>query len=85
VQHAFAIVKLTHDTEAQMARKPKQERLVAIYQAVENHPGERAGAIARLLRLKRSEVTRALPALEEQGYLVSEDERGGLWPFRKIV
>jgi DNA-binding IclR family transcriptional regulator len=64
-----------------MARKPRPERLAAIYQAVENHPGERAGTIARLLGLERSEVTRMLPALEEHGYLVSEDERGGLWPF----
>jgi DNA-binding IclR family transcriptional regulator len=66
-----------------MARKPKPEKLAAIYQAVEKHPGERAGAIARLLGLGRSEVTRMLPALEEQGFLMSEDERGGLWPFKK--
>jgi DNA-binding IclR family transcriptional regulator len=66
-----------------MARKPQQERLEAIYQAVQEHPGRRPGAIARLLRLERSEVFRMLPAMEEHGYLVSEDERGGLWPFRK--
>jgi DNA-binding IclR family transcriptional regulator len=55
----------------------------AIYRKVEQHPGERAGFIARLLGLNRSEVTRALPGMERRGLLLSEDERGGLWPFRK--
>jgi len=27
---------------------------------------------------------RRLPSLEEAGYLYSEDERGGLWPFGRI-
>lgn len=64
-----------------MARKANDERLEAIYAAVEQHPGKKAGFIARLLGLHRSEVTRALPALEEKGWLLSEDEQGGLWPF----
>lgn len=66
-----------------MARKQSQERLENIYNTVKENPGQRSGWIARLLGLERSEVTRALPALEEQGYLVSEDERGRLWPFKK--
>ena len=64
-----------------MGRKQKHERIEAIYRTVEKYPGERPGFIARLLGLNRSEVTRALPAMEEQGLLLSEDERGGLWPF----
>jgi len=35
------------------------------------------------LGLDRSEVTRSLPALDESGFLLAEDERGGLWPFGK--
>lgn len=66
-----------------MARKPKLEVLEAIYQVVESHPGRRAGAIAQLLGLERSQVMRLLPALEERGYLMSEDEQGGLWPFNQ--
>ncbi len=66
-----------------MARKPQPVRLEAIYQKVEDQPGERPGVIAQLLGLHRSEVTRALPALEERGYLLSEDRKGGLWPFRR--
>jgi DNA-binding IclR family transcriptional regulator len=64
-----------------MARKIRRERLIRIYEMVERHPGERAGYIARRLGLNRSEVTRALPGLEERGYLLSEDERGRLWPY----
>ena len=66
-----------------MSRKPQPDRLEAIYKEVEQNPGERPGAIARSLGMQRSEVTRALPALEERGYLLSEDQEGRLWPFRK--
>lgn len=67
-----------------MARKPQQERLEGIYRTIEENPGEKAGFLANLLGLNRSEVTRALPALEDKGLIVSEDEQGGLWPFTKI-
>jgi len=66
-----------------MARKPQQDRLDGIYRTIEENPGEKAGFLARLLGLHRSEVTRALPVLEEKGLLVSEDEQGGLWSFIK--
>ncbi len=66
-----------------MARQAKQERMETVYETVRNYPGERAGYIARLLGWQRSEVSRILPALEEKGYLLSEDERGGLWPFKR--
>lgn len=67
-----------------MARFPKQERLEQIYKAVEENPGLRPGGIARLLGLERSEVTRILPALEDHGLLMYEDDDGRLWPFRKL-
>jgi len=66
-----------------MARKIEDEKLENIYNKVKQNPGKKAGWIARLLGLNRSEVTRSLPALEEKGYLLSEDDQGGLWPFRK--
>ena len=66
-----------------MARNPQPERLEGIYQTVEEHPGERPASIARHLGLHRSEVTRSLPALEERGYLISEDEKGQLWPYQR--
>ncbi len=66
-----------------MARQPQDEKLERIYDTVEEYPGEKPGFIARLLGLNRSEVTRSLPALEDRDLYISEDERGGLWPFRK--
>ena len=66
-----------------MARKRQQERLEKIYDAVEEYPGERPGWIARLLGVDRSQVTRSLPAMDDHGYYLSEDEKGGLWPFRR--
>ncbi len=66
-----------------MARKPQDERLEHIYNKVEQQPGKKPGTIARLLGLGRSEVTRSLPTLEERGMYLSEDEKGGLWPFGK--
>ncbi len=66
-----------------MARQPNPERLEGIYRKIEEYPGEHPGFIARLLGVNRSEVTRALPALEDRGLLVSEDDHGRLWPFRR--
>jgi len=66
-----------------MARPANQDRLQELYQHVEEHPGQKAGWLARLLGWNRSEVTRSLPALEERGYFLSEDEQGRLWPFPK--
>ncbi len=66
-----------------MARKLQPEKLDTLYQSIEQHPGSRPAHLARRLGWHRSEVTRALPALEEHGYLVSEDEKGRLWPFSR--
>ncbi len=50
-------------------------------QIIARRPGVRPAELARLLDVERSTVMRRLPALEEAGILLSEDERGGLWPF----
>lgn len=65
-----------------MARKPNPARLEEIYRKIEANPGKRPGFIAKLLGMERSCITRALPTLEHGEYLVSEDDQGGLWPFR---
>jgi Mn-dependent DtxR family transcriptional regulator len=62
-------------------RRAEQERLEAIYHMVERKPGIKAGKVAARLDISRSSVTRALPALEDEGLLLSEDVRGGLWPW----
>ena len=66
-----------------MARPANQDRAEQIYRNIEEHPGKRPGFFARLLGLNRSEVTRILPTLQDKGLLISEDDKGGLWPFRK--
>lgn len=62
-----------------MARPANYHRVEEIYRTIEKYPGRKAGLIASLLGLHRSEVTRSLPLLEEQGYLIYEDEEGGLY------
>ncbi len=62
-----------------MARKTSNRRVEMIAQAVRSNPGKRAGYIAQKLGLSRSSVTRALPALEEAGILLAEDDRGRLF------
>lgn len=65
-------------------RHADEDRVQAIWQTVRQQPGIRPGRIARRLGVPRSSVTRALPALDEAGLLLSEDRRGGLWPWRRI-
>jgi DNA-binding IclR family transcriptional regulator len=51
---------------------------------IQRNPGIRPAELARQMGVSRSTVQRRLPSLEEAGYLYSEDERGGLWPFRRV-
>jgi len=64
-----------------MGRKPQPKRLTKIYKVVEKHQGAKPGLVARLLEIPRSSVTRVLPAMEDAGYLLSEDDDGGLWSY----
>ena len=66
-----------------MARPANHDRADKIYRTIEKYPGKKPGFIARLLGLNRSEVTRSLPALEDKGLYLTEDNKGGLWPFKK--
>jgi len=50
---------------------------------IRQQPGIRPATLARRLGVSRSTITRRLPGMEERGYLYSEDDRGGLWPFRR--
>lgn len=66
-------------------RRANAARLDAIWQVVRREPGIRSGGIARKIGIPRSSVTRALPALDDVGMLLSEDRRGGLWPWRGTI
>jgi len=65
-------------------RSASKERLRAIWQVVSQEPGIRPTGIAQQLGIPRSSVTRALPALEGAGLLLSEDEKGRLWTWQQI-
>ena len=82
LQQASRKVDKIYNTEAEMARKTEEKKLQEIYEKVGENPGKKAGFIAMLLGLNHSEVTRALPALDEKGLLIYEDEEGGLHPFK---
>ena len=64
-------------------RQTNQKRLEAIWRTVEENPGIRAGRVARNLDLHRTVVMRALPVMEEEGLLLSEDDQGRLWSWRR--
>ena len=67
-----------------MGRRPDQGRLERYEELIPEYPeGIRPGWLARLLGVPRSTVQRDLPALEEQGTLLMEDERGALSLFRR--
>ena len=48
---------------------------------IQERPGIRPGQLAKAMKVRRSTVLRRLPALEEAGILLSEDQRGGLSLF----
>jgi DNA-binding MarR family transcriptional regulator len=66
-----------------MGRSADPQRVNAIADYVERHPGSRPADIARDLQVDRSTVNRTLPAVEEAGRLLVEDNHGRLWPFHK--
>ena len=61
-----------------MARPANHDRVEKIHRKIEEHPGKKAGFLARLLGINRFEIIRALPSLQNKGLLVSEDDEGGL-------
>jgi DNA-binding IclR family transcriptional regulator len=62
----------------------KQTEYEEMNRIIRENPGIRPAELARRLDVARSTVQRRLPSLEEAGFLYSEDERGGLYPFKRI-
>ena len=60
-----------------------QETFEEMDHLIQEQPGIQPAELARQLQVARSTVQRRLPALEEAGYLYSEDDKGGLWPFHR--
>jgi DNA-binding IclR family transcriptional regulator len=61
----------------------KQTEFDEMDHAIQEQPGIMPAELARKMGVSRSTVSRRLPSMEEAGYLYSEDDRGGLWPFRR--
>jgi DNA-binding transcriptional ArsR family regulator len=61
----------------------KEAEFEEMAEKIEEQPGISASELARQLGVPTSTVTRRLPSLDEAGILLSEDEKGGLWPFKK--
>ncbi|MGC9349822.1 MAG: MarR family transcriptional regulator [Anaerolineae bacterium] len=61
----------------------KEKDFEDIDRLIRRRPGIRPAEIAREFNVARSTITRRLPSLEEAGYLYTEDDRGGLWPFKR--
>jgi DNA-binding IclR family transcriptional regulator len=52
-------------------------------QLIQEKPGISLAELSRQLSVARSTITRRLPSLEEAGYHYYEDDKGGLWPFKR--
>lgn len=61
----------------------KQSEREQMDEIIRRNPGIRQAELARRLDVARSTVARRLPSMEEAGYLYAEDDRGGLWPFKR--
>lgn len=61
----------------------KADEYSDMVELVERQPGISARELARQLDVSPSTITRRLPSLDEAGILLAEDDKGGLWPFRK--
>jgi len=63
--------------------RKKRAEFEEMDQIIREQPGIRPAKLAQQLGVARSTVLRRLPSMEEAGYLYSEDDRGGLWPFNR--
>ncbi len=64
-------------------RRRKQADYERMIRLIQQQPGIRPAELARRLGISRSTVQRRLPTLEALGYLLYEDERGGLFFWRR--
>jgi len=61
----------------------KADEYSDMVELIERQPGISARELARQLDVSPSTITRRLPSMDEAGILLAEDDKGGLWPFRK--
>jgi len=61
----------------------KQAAFEEVDRVIQQQPGVHPAQIAKQVGVARSTIQRRLPSMEEAGYLYSEDDKGGLWPFNR--
>jgi len=61
----------------------KQTDFEKMDRLIRDDPGIQPAELARRLSVSRSTIARRLPSVEEAGYRYSEDDKGGLWPFKR--
>ncbi len=59
----------------------KSSEYEEMMEIIEENPGIRPAELARKLGVSRSTIQRRLPSLDDAGYLLYEDAKGGLYPF----
>jgi DNA-binding IclR family transcriptional regulator len=59
----------------------KETEFEQMHRLLQQTPGLTATDLAQQLGVPPSTILRRLPGMEAAGYLLSEDKRGGLWPF----
>lgn len=62
-------------------RPPDYSRLERVYRLVERRPGQTYWQLAQVMGLRPGIITSLLCTMENHGFLLSEDEKGGLHPF----
>lgn len=66
-----------------MGRKANPDRLQKAARLLLEQPGHLSAEYARRMGCHRETFSRLLVQLDDQGFLLSEDEQGRLWPFAK--
>ncbi len=61
----------------------KETEMEQTFAQIAETPGLNPTELAERLGVASSTVQRRLPSLEDAGFLLAEDDRGGLWPFGK--
>ena len=64
-------------------RRKSQDKYTQMIRIILAQPGIQATRIAEQLGVAPSTVTRRLPGMEEAGYLLYEDDNGGLYLYSR--
>ncbi len=61
----------------------KQSDFEEMHRIIECTPGINPTKLAKQLNVAPSTIQRRLPSMDESGFMLYEDDQGGLWPFGK--